>query len=275
MVLLGAFLIQWSAALITPTFDDIGAAAATGWRFLAGAVILVVAVRPRPWRWSRHQLIGTAALGASSGFMNLCFYQSISRIHLGTAVAIEYLGPFLVSALGKRSWRHVAFVLLAAAGVLALARPGGGLTWAGALFAAGSGVGWAAYAFASHRVGDTSEGFEGLAVAMAITALLTFGFVVPSLAHVLATPTLLARLVAVGLLATVLGFGAELQALRRLSPTTVGVLLALDPAVAFLVGFVFLSQSMTALDIVGVVCVVFAGIGVTRDAARVDALAPQ
>ena len=50
------------------------------------------------------------ALGASTAFMNQCFYQAIARIPLGGAVAIEYLGPFLVAALGKRSRRHFAFV---------------------------------------------------------------------------------------------------------------------------------------------------------------------
>jgi drug/metabolite transporter (DMT)-like permease len=36
-------------------------------------------------------------------------------------------------------------------------------------------------------------------------------------------------------MATVLGFGAEMQALRRLKPSIVSVLVALDPAVAFFV----------------------------------------
>ncbi len=93
--------------------------------------------------------------------MNLCFYQALARIPLGGAVAIEYLGPFMVAALGKRSWRHFALVVLAGLGVLALARPGGGLTSIGTLFAVGSGVGWAAYAFASHRVGGMHDGLPG------------------------------------------------------------------------------------------------------------------
>jgi inner membrane transporter RhtA len=113
--------------------------------------------------------------------MNQSFYQAINRIHLGTAVAIEYLGPFLVAALGKRSWRHGLFVVIAALGVLCLARPGGGLTALGVVFACGAGCGWAAYTIASHRLGGATEGFEGLAVAMAIAALCTLPFVGTSL----------------------------------------------------------------------------------------------
>ena len=47
-------------------------------------------------------------------------------------------------------------------------------------------------------------------------------------------------------MAIVLGFGAELQGLRRLSPRIAGVLMALDPAVAFFVGWLLLDQRVTA-----------------------------
>jgi len=268
-VLLGAFLIQWSAAIIQPAFALIGPAASSGWRFLAGAVALLFVARPRIRSWTSKQWTGVFALGLSSAFMNLCFYQAIQRIPLGTAVAIEYLGPFLVAALGKRTWRHFGFVALASLGVLALARPGGNLTLVGALFAAGSGVGWAAYALSSHRLGDVTDGFGGLAVAMTVASVATFGFLAPSLTHVVSSPGLLFRVALVGVMATALGFGAEMQALRRVKPSVVGVLLALDPAVAFLVGFVILRQTVKPLDFVGLVCVVVSGIGVTLDATRV------
>jgi threonine/homoserine efflux transporter RhtA len=46
--------------------------------------------------------------------------------------------------------------------------------------------------------------------------------------------------------------------------------LALDPAVAFLIGWMLLHERVTAWDLVGLVCVVIAGIGVTYDAAKED-----
>ena len=53
--------------------------------------------------------------------MNLAFYLAIDRLPLGTAVAIEFVGPIAVAALGSRTRRDVLALLLAAAGVLALA----------------------------------------------------------------------------------------------------------------------------------------------------------
>ncbi len=267
-ILSGAALIQWSATLAIPAFAILGPAAASGWRFLIGAPILLVLARPRPWRWSRRQVVATLALGASTAAMNLCFYQAIERISLGSAVAIEYLGPFVVAAVGRRTWRHLVLVVLAGVGVYALARPGGGITLAGALFAVGSGTFWAAYAFASHRVGGETEGFGGLAVAMGVSAVLTTPFALPAAHALFAHPGALERMVAVGVLAIVMGFGAELEALRRIRPSVVSVLLALDPAVAFLLGWLVLGQRVDGLDLLGLALVVGAGVGVTVDVAR-------
>jgi inner membrane transporter RhtA len=274
LVVAAAAVIQWSAALVQPAFLAIGPSAASAWRFLLGAVVLLVITRPKLRHWTRRQWWGAVALGVTTALMNQCFYQAIARIPLGTSTAIEYMGPFLVAALAKRSLRHFTFVALAGFGVVALTRPGGGITLVGALFAATAGACWAAYSFASQRVGGNSRGFEGLAIAMAIAALLTLPFAVGSAHVVLGHPSLFGRLVLVGVMATVLGFGFELEALRHLKPSIVSVLWALEPAVAFFFGWILLHEHVTAWDLVGFVSVVLAGVGVTYDAAREDLKAP-
>ena len=266
LVLFGAFSIQWAAALAVPTFPAVGALAVSGWRFLTGAVILIALVRPKVRAWGKGEWRAAILLGVSTAVMNLTFFQAIARIPLGTAVAIEFMGPFVVAALGRKSWRHLVFILLAAGGVVALCRPGGNLDLVGVLFALLAAVSYGAYAYSSHHVGGATEGFEGLAVAMGVAAALTFIFVVPSMSHVASHPSLFVRFAFMGLLATVFGFASEMQALRRLPPPIVGVLLAFDPAVAFLSGFVFLGQGVTALDLLGLTLVVIGGIGVTIDA---------
>ena len=264
-MILGATLIQWSAAVVMPVFHVIGPSASSAWRLLLGAVVLLAFTRPPLLSWTRPQWVAALALGVSVAFMNQCFYQAIARIPLGGAVAIEYLGPLLVAAFSKRSWRHLSLVLLAGAGVVALARPGDGLTVVGVLFAAGSGLGWAAYAFASHRVGRSTTGFGGLAVSMGVAALLTLPLSLGATRSLVHDPAIFGRVLIVAVMAIVLGFGAELQALRRLTPSVVSVLLALDPAVAFVIGWLLLHQAVTGWDLVGLTCVVVAGVGVTYD----------
>ncbi len=264
-MLLGAGVIQWSAAIMIGAFSALGPGPASAWRFLIGATVLLLLTRPKLGHWTLRQWRGVLALGASTAFMNVCFYQAISRIPLGGAVAIEYLGPFCVAAFGRRSRRHGVFVVLALAGVVALTRPGGDLHVTGALFAAGSGLGWAGYVFASQRVGGSTSGFQGLAISMSVAAVITLPLALESAHHLVADPYLLARLAIVAVMAVVFGFGAELQGLRRLSPSVAGVIMAGDPAVALLVGWLLLHQGVTAWDLVGVGAVTVAGAGVTFD----------
>ncbi len=264
----GATTIQWSAAIVTPVLGAIGPSAATAWRYAIGAVVLVALTRPRVGSWTRADWLGAASLGLSTVVMSFCFYQAITRITLGSAVAIEYLGPFLVAALGHRTVRHLVLVAVAGAGVVALARPGGGITLAGGLFALGSGAAWAGYAFAAQRVGRSTDGFQGLAVAMAMAAAVASPFALASFSRLFTHAALGGRMVLVGVMSIVVGFALEMQALRRIRPAVVSVVIALDPAIAFIIGWILLGQAISAWDVVGLACVVAAGVGVTYDVAK-------
>lgn len=267
-VLMGATIFPWTSAIVQPVFLVIGPSASSAWRFLIGAVVLLAFTRPRVLKWSRHQWVGAIALGVSTAFMNMSFYQAIARIPLGSAVTIEFLGPLLVAVLGKRTWRHSLFALIAGFGVVALSHPGGGLTLEGGLFAVGAGVGWASYLFASHRVGGSTTGFGGLAVSMMISSLVTLPFSMGSTMILAHHPYVFGRLVIVAVASIVFGFGAELQALRRLKPSIVGVLVSFEPAIAFGVGWILLSEHVSGWSLIGLCSVMVAGIGVTLDQAR-------
>ena len=274
-IILGAALIQWSAALVQPAFSSLGPTATSGWRFLWGAMILLVATRPALRQWRREQWRAAVVLGVTVAFMNVCFYQAISRIPLGSAVTIEFLGPLCVAVLGRRSARHLLFVALAAAGVVLLSHPGGGVTLVGALFAMGSGLGWGGYVFAAAKVGGATTGFGGLAVSMSVSALVTMPWTLSRVATLEHHPSLALRLIVVGLMSIVLGFAAELLALRRLSPAAAGVLMSLDPAIAFVFGALLLHEHATALVVVGLVLVVVSGVGVTMDRTAPEEIVPQ
>ena len=251
MIILGATSIQWSAAIVQPAFAPLGPVATSAWRFLLGAVILLLATRPSLGAWRRAQWRAAIILGVTVAFMNVCFYQAIARIPLGSAVTIEFLGPLCVAVFGRRSARHVAFAGLAALGVVLLAHPGGGVTLVGGLFALGSGLGWGGYVFAAARVGGATSGFGGLAVSMGVSALVTLPWALAQAPDVIQHPALGARLSLVALMSIVLGFAAELQALRRLSPAAAGVLMSLDPAIALIIGAAVLHERTTPWTILG------------------------
>jgi inner membrane transporter RhtA len=274
-IIVGASSIQWSAALVQPAFAHLGPVATSGWRFLLGSIILMVVTRPRLREWHREQWRAALILGVTVALMNVCFYQAIARIPLGSAVTIEFLGPLGVAVFGRRSWLHFSFAFLAAVGVVLMAHPGGGVTLAGAIFGLLSGLGWGGYVFAAARVGGATTGFGGLAVSMAVSALVTLPWTMTKLTFVVHHPSLGGRLLLVGLMSIVLGFAAELQALRRLSPAAVGVLMSLDPAIAFVIGALVLHERATPWVLVGLACVVVAGAGVTMDQTAPEEIVPQ
>jgi inner membrane transporter RhtA len=265
-VLAGAVSIQSAAAIAFGAFAAIGAAATSGFRFLVGAVVLVVVVRPTlrgraPREWRR-----IAAFGVAAAAMNLCFFQALARLPLGTAVSIEFLGPFVLAVVAGRGRRHAVYAVCGFAGVVLLARPGGGVTLVGALFALGAALGWASYTLASQRLGTVTDGVDGLALALCLSAVLTLPFAAGQFGAL--DGRLALRLVVAGTLSVVVGFALELSALRRLHASTVAVLFSLNPAVAFAIGFLVLHQHVPATSLVGGLLVVAAGAGVTSAARR-------
>ncbi|WP_157983928.1 EamA family transporter, partial [Nesterenkonia muleiensis] len=76
--------------------------------------------------------------------------------------------------------------------------------------------------------------------------------------------TVVAIALGLALLAPVLLFVLELAALRRMTTTAFGTLMAIEPAVALLLGLVVLSQMPTIVQCFGIVLVVLAGAAAQR-----------
>ena len=118
-------------------------------------------------------------LGVCSGLLTLAFFEAISRIPLGVAVTIEFLGPLGVALAGSRRARDVGWVLLAGAGVAMLTLGDGAgepLELAGVLLSGVSAVCWAGYILLTKRVGARWPGVEGLSVSLIVAALVTLPF---------------------------------------------------------------------------------------------------
>jgi inner membrane transporter RhtA len=124
-----------------------------------------VALRAAPVRGrTREDLAAAGALGVCAGLLTLAFFEAISRIPLGVAVTIEFLGPVGVALAGSRRARDVGWVVLAGAGVAMLTfgdRAGEPLELAGVLLSGVSAVCWAGYILLTKRVGARWPGVEG------------------------------------------------------------------------------------------------------------------
>jgi inner membrane transporter RhtA len=260
--------VQLGAAVATDPIDDVGPLGAALLRNLLAAPMLLLVFPPRDRQGMRRSLRLVALLGLSLAAMNSAIYAAIDRIDLGIAVTIEFLGPLGVAIAAARGPRALAWVGLAAAGVVLLAGPGGEAPdAAGIAFAAMAGAGWAAYIVVGQRVGTAFGGASGLTIAVAIAAGL---LLVPGIAtggnDLTAWGTIGAAL-AVAVLSTAIPYSAEIEALRWIPAGTFGVLMSLEPAVAALVGLIALGQGLAAAEVAGIACVVIASAGAVRAAA--------
>ncbi|HEV7852305.1 MAG TPA: EamA family transporter, partial [Mycobacterium sp.] len=146
--------------------------ATVAWLRAAAAAVALVGWR-RPWRreWNRRQAGAALMFGLVTIGMNIAIYEAMARIPLGTAVAIEFLGPTAVAAAGSRRPRDVAAVGLALAGVLLLAGVEFHTNLTGVLFALVSAAMWGGYILLGKRVADTGDGLDTLAVGMSLGAV--------------------------------------------------------------------------------------------------------
>jgi inner membrane transporter RhtA len=260
LFILGALSQYVGAALAVLLFAVVPAAGVAWLRVVAAAAVLVAWRRPWQTPWTASRLRLTAAFGIALALMNLTFYLAIDRRPLGTAVAIEFAGPIAVAAMGSRSRRDILALALAAAGVLALAdvhltgSPGG------FALALAAGIFWAAYIVLGHRVAADPElrPRDGLALAMLIGAVVLAPFLVSSAVPALVDPLLLAACLAVGVASSVVPYGLEQIAMRRLARARFALLLALLPATATVVGAIVLAQVPGLLESAGIALVVIA-----------------
>jgi inner membrane transporter RhtA len=156
--------------------------------------------------------------------------------------------------------------VLAGAGVALLGSPTVDVDRLGLLLALAAGVFWAAYIVIGKRLGATWPLQRGLAVSMAIAAVLTAPLGLASGGTALVDVRLLLLGLAVAVLASVVPYVLELAALRRLRTSTFGILMSLGPAVAALCGAVFLGQRLGSLELLAIAFVVAASVGANRGA---------
>jgi inner membrane transporter RhtA len=260
--------VQIGLALSIGLMDRIGAEGSAWLRLAWAGLILLVVVRPRPSAFTRSTFMACVMLGVVTAGVTMLFMASVDRIPLGTAAALEFLGPLGVAvARGHGSHRFV-WPGLAGVGVVLLTDPWAGtVDPIGVLYALAAALCWAAYILLTQHVGDGVDGINGLAVSMPVAGVVATLVAGPSVLAKM-TPEILVIGIGLAILLPVVPFALEMMSLRRLTTATFGTLMALEPAFAMIVGLVVLHQIPGSLGTVGIGFVVAAGIGAARAGAR-------
>ncbi|OZB49165.1 MAG: EamA family transporter [Cellulomonas sp. 14-74-6] len=259
LFLLSGLTQYLGAAVAVRLFGALPPATVAWLRIAVSAVLLLGWARP--WRhgpWDRRRLATTAAFGVVLAAMNVSFYVAIAHLPLGTAVAIEFVGPVAVAAVTGSGWRERAAIAVAAVGVVLLAGVSlhtGASGRVGLLAIGAAAAFWAGYIVLGRRVAGQASGLAGLAVGMTTGAVVLAPGFAGAAGPVLHDVRLAAAVLAVAVCSSVVPYGIEQVVLRRVSAATFAVLLALLPASAAVVGAVVLRQLPHPVDLVGLALV--------------------
>jgi inner membrane transporter RhtA len=267
LVLLAVSSVQFGGAFAKTLFDEAGPGGTVFLRVVFAALILGALWRPGLAGRSSAEWRLVATYGFVLVAMNLSFYESLDRIPLGVAVTIEFVGPLGVAIASSRRLLDLLWASLAAAGILLLSDFGSAdLDGLGVALALLAGCFWAAYILLAVQVGRRIPGNEGLALGMAIGAVMVAPVGLADAGSGLLSAEVIAVGFAVAILSSAIPYTLELEALRRLPQGVFGVLMSLEPAAAATAGFIVLGEDLVGREIVAIGLVVTASAGAARNA---------
>lgn len=260
--------VQAGLAIAVTLIDRIGVEGAAWLRLAWAGLLMLLIVRPKAAAFTRSTFLACVALGVVTASVTMLFMAALDRIPLGTASAIEFLGPLGVAVMHGKGRARLLWPGLAGLGVVLLTEPWQGtVDPVGVLYALAAACCWAGYILLTQRVGDEVAGIKGLAVSMPVAGLVATLVVGPSVFERM-TPEILVVGIGLAIMLPVVPFALEMMALRRLTTAAFGTLMALEPAFAMLLGFLILHQVPSWIGVAGICLVVAAGIGAARTGAR-------
>ena len=255
---MGAISQYVGAGIAVDLFRELPAQS-VAWLRICGATIVLLVWR-RPWRrqWTRSMLGWTAAFGVITALMNTTFYLAIDRIPLGTAVAIEFVGPIAVAARTMRSRRGIVSMVLTGLGVALVSGVELSHDALGLVYILVAAIFWAGYIVLGSRVSHQTSGIDGLAVgllfgAIAVAPIGAWGSA-PAFHHL----HLLWLCIGVGVMSTAVPYGIDQMVMRSVDRAHFALLLALLPTTATVVGAIQLHQRLGAVEYIGIAFVVVA-----------------
>jgi len=241
----GALSNQLGAATGALAFGVIGPAGVVAIRQWIAGIVLLAAARPR-WRaFTGAQWRPVLLLAVAYGTMNLSLYTAISRLGLGLAVTLEFLGPLAVALATSRRRADLACALVAGAGVVVLTRPRPATDYVGIGLGLLAAACWACYILLNREIGRRLPGAEGSAAAAALSALVFVPIGIVVLFRHPPTAAALACAATAGILSSAVPLLADLLALRRVPAGYFGIFMSVNPVLAALIGLLILRQPLS------------------------------
>jgi inner membrane transporter RhtA len=244
LMLTSALSCQFGAATATLAFPALGPVGVVAIRQWVAGAVLVAAGRPQLRSFTWRQWWPVLSLAVVFACMNLSLYLAISRIGLGLAVALEFLGPLAVALASSRRAVDLACALVAGGAVAVLVRPQPTTDYLGIGLGALAAVCWAGYILLNKTIGRRLPGAQGPAAAAGLSALLYVPIGIWALSGHALTPRSVGCAATAGLLSSAVPFVLDLLALRLLPAGFFGVFMSANPVLAALIGLFLLGEAL-------------------------------
>ena len=265
LVLISIASTQLGSAFAKNIIQELGSITTVLLRVGLGAIVLFLVQRPQFKGYTRANYLLLILFGLGMAAMNLSFYAAIARIPLGVAVTLEFVGPLGVACANSRQILDLLWIFLAGVGIFLLAPvEGSSLDPIGVGLALLAAFFWGTYILLSARVGKVFADINGIALMAAALAAGTLGLLplgILSQSFTRLEPKFWAAGLGVAILSSAIPYTFELEALKKLPVRVFGVLMSLEPAIATLLGFIILQETLEFRAIMAVVLVTLASVG--------------
>jgi inner membrane transporter RhtA len=260
LLLVAMLSIQFAASQAKQLFPVVGTAGTSALRLLFASTLMALWFRPWRARFTKNVWL----YGGALGLMNFSFYYALQRIPLGIGVALEFVGPLAVAIFTSRKKLDYLWAVLAGLGILLLLpedTPATALDPIGISLALLAGGFWALYIIFGKRAGTEHAGGVAASMGMLVAAVIVLPAGILIDGPRLLTADALPAVLLVAVLGSALPYSLEMIALRKLPSRTFGILMSLEPALAALMGFLFLTEHLTVLQSAAILCVVISSFG--------------
>jgi inner membrane transporter RhtA len=255
-----------AAALSVTLVAAMPASSVSALRLVLSALVMLALFRPRFGRRPASEWVAIGGFGLGMAGISICLHEAITRIPIGIAITLEFLGPCAVALLASRRIAEAACAVVALIGVVLIAGPGGGFDLIGFAFALGAAFFLGMYTVFAERVGKSVHGMGDLTLSVMVGAGLSLPFIKGGFQGLTWTNT--GILLASALLGVLLPYLADTIAARLTSARVIGTLFSLDPVMGTLVGVVMLGQAINTAGVGGIAVVVAAGAGLVWTSGR-------
>jgi len=228
-------------------------------RFSLAAVVLLVLARWRGEQLPRGRKAVQLLLLGGVGYVveSACYFAALTRISAGLTALLLYAYPALVvlltAFLTRRAPGRTALtcVVVSTVGTALTIGPVAGGQWTGIALGLAAAFCYATYIVVSARVVAGLPPLATSAVVMAGAGLVYDGVAVSTGAELPSSAGAWWAVIGVALLGTVVAVAAFFWALELLGPADTAVISTFEPVVSVVAAALFLSESLTLLQLAG------------------------